>query len=97
MQPRSEVDHSEVYFVQVSIRLAQAFWRALPFKLQRYGRAYLMVQLRPVQAVLSGPQWQAFQQQVLRQHEAIEREASAATQPWAQMVPGLASTYPAAP
>jgi hypothetical protein len=60
------VDHSEVYFVEATIRLAQAFWRALPFKLQRYGGAYLMAQLPAVRAVLSGPQWQAFQQQVLQ-------------------------------
>jgi hypothetical protein len=38
-QLRSEVDHSEVYFVEAVTRLAQAFWRALPFKLQRYGGA----------------------------------------------------------
>ncbi len=88
-QPRSEADHSEVYFVEAAIRLAQAFWRALPFKLQRYGAAYLMAQLPAVKAVLSGPQWQAFQQQVLQQHEAMEKQR---TQPWAQMVPGLAST-----
>ncbi len=88
-QPRVEADHSEVYFVEAAIRLAQAFWRALPFKLQRYGAAYLMAQLPAVQAVLSGPQWQAFQQQVLQQHEAMEKQR---TQPWAQMVPGLAST-----
>jgi paraquat-inducible protein B len=48
-----------------------------------------MAQLPAVQAVLSGPQWQAFQQQVLQQHEAMEKQR---TQPWAQMVPGLAST-----
>jgi hypothetical protein len=88
-QLRSEVDHSEVYFVEATIRLAQAFWRALPFKLQRYGGAYLMAQLPAVKAVLSGPPWQAFQQQVLQQHEAMEKQR---TQPWAQMVPGLAST-----
>ncbi len=64
-------------------------WRALPFKLQRYGGAYLMAQLPAVKAVLSGPQWQTFQQQVLQQHEAMEKQR---TQPWAQMVPGLAST-----
>ncbi len=88
-QLRSEVDHSEVYFVEAAIRLAQTFWRALPFKLQRYGGAYLMAQLPAVRAVLSGPQWQAFQQQVLQQHEAMEKQRM---QPWAQMVPGLAST-----
>ncbi len=38
---------------------------------------------------LASPQWQAFQQQVLQQHEAMEKQH---TQPWAQMVPGLAST-----
>ncbi len=32
---------------------------------------------------------QAFQQQVLQQHQAMEKQR---TQPWAQMVPGLAST-----
>jgi hypothetical protein len=88
-QLRSEVDHSEVYFVKAVIRLTQAFWRALPFKLQRYGGAYLMAQLPSVKEVLSGARWQAFQQQVLQQHEAMERQR---TQPWAQMVPGLAST-----
>ncbi len=41
-QLRPQVDHSEVYFVEAAIRLAQTFWRALPFKLQRYGAAYLM-------------------------------------------------------
>jgi hypothetical protein len=88
-QLRSEVDHSEVYFVEAAIRLAQAFWRGLPFKLQRYSGAYLMAQLRPVQEVLSRSQWQAFQQQVLQQHEAMGRQRM---QPWAQMVPGQAST-----
>jgi hypothetical protein len=88
-QLRSEVDHSEMYFVEAAIRLTQTFWRALPFKLQCCGGAYLMAQLRPVQEVLSGPRWQAFQQQVLQQHEAMEKQH---TQPWAQMVPGLAST-----
>ncbi len=83
------MDHSEVYFVEAAIRLTQAFARALPFKLQRYGGVYLMAQLRSVKAVLSGLQWQAFQQQVLQQHESIEKQR---TQPWAQMVPGLAST-----
>jgi hypothetical protein len=65
-QLRSEVDHSQVYFVEAATRLAQAFWRALPFKLQRYGRAYLMAQLPSVKEVLSGTRWQAFQQQPLR-------------------------------
>jgi hypothetical protein len=37
-QLRSEVDHSEVYFLEANVRLTQAFWRALPFKLQRYRR-----------------------------------------------------------
>ena len=80
---------SHVYFVEAVIRLAQAFWRALPFKLQRYGSAYLMAQLPSVKEVLSGARWQAFQQQELQQHEAMEKQR---TQPWAQMVPGLAST-----
>jgi hypothetical protein len=87
-QARSEVDHSEVYFVEAVIRLGQTFWRALPFKLQRYGSTYLMAQLPSVKEVLSGARWQAFQQQVLQQHEAMEKQR---TQPWAQMVPGLAS------
>jgi hypothetical protein len=38
-QLRSEADHSEMYFVEAAIRLAQALWRVLPFKLQRYGGA----------------------------------------------------------
>jgi hypothetical protein len=84
-QLRSGVDHSEVYFVEATIRLTQAFWRALPFKLQRYGGAYLMAQLPAVKAVLSGPQWPAFQQQVLQQHEALGADGA-----W----PGV---HPAAP
>ncbi len=78
-----------MYFVEAVIRLAQTFWRVLPFKLKRYGSAYLMAQLPAVKAVLAGVKWQVFQQQVLQQHDAMEQQR---TQPWAQVVPGLAST-----